>query len=81
MHGPAAVGIDDDLAAGEPGVGLRPADQELARAVNVNFVLASIRSPSTGRATSSITCCFASSVMNLPSGVTTSGVCWQASTT
>mmetsp|Transcript_8932 Transcript_8932/g.20778 ORF Transcript_8932/g.20778 Transcript_8932/m.20778 type:complete len:484 (+) Transcript_8932:815-2266(+) len=33
---PSAVGVDDDLAAGEAGVSLRPADDELARGVEVD---------------------------------------------
>ena len=32
---PAAVGVDDDLAAGEAGIALRAADDELARRVDV----------------------------------------------
>ena len=34
----AAVGVDDDLAAGEPGVAHRPADHELAGRVDVDEV-------------------------------------------
>ena len=34
MAGVAAVGVDDDLAAGEPGVAHRPADDELAGGVD-----------------------------------------------
>jgi hypothetical protein len=35
MRGRAAIGVDDDLAAGEAGVTIRSADDELAGRVDV----------------------------------------------
>ena len=35
MGGRAAIGVDDDLPAGKPGVAVRPADHELAGRVDV----------------------------------------------
>ena len=39
VRGGPAVGVDDDLAAGQPGVAVRPADDELAGGIDVELVV------------------------------------------
>ena len=39
MQGGTAIGVDDDLAAGQPAIAVRPADHEIAGRIDVEFLI------------------------------------------
>ena len=72
----AAVGVDDDLAAGHAGVAVRTADDELAGRVDVR--IESCRRPCSGGKTGRMTCSLIASRISAMGNL---GACWVETTT